>query len=77
MKTFRQFEKLNNREGSLITHEDILLSIKNNFLVEFEYQNKTLESIPNSIDNDGLITFLIDGDVIETEIKNVIEIKNL
>lgn len=76
LKLFEDF-KLNNKEGSLITIDDIIKCIKGGgviytTIVNDYPDNDPKESIrPVSVDNDGLITVDIDGYEYTVDIKNV------
>jgi hypothetical protein len=83
MKWLKKFEdfKLNNREGGLITIDDIIKCIQSNGVIYTDivkdYQkNEADESIkPVSIDDDGVITVEIDGSEYEVDLKDVKKIE--
>ena len=80
IKLFEDFKK-NNREGSLITSEDIINCIKNNGFIYTSTiiglpGNDPDEAIkPVSIDDDGLVTVEYDGGEYEVEIKRIDKIE--
>ena len=79
IKLFEDF-KNNNKEGSLITVNDIINCINNNGVLF----TKIIKNLPNdneielkplSVDDDGLITIEYGGNDYEVELKNVDKIQ--
>jgi hypothetical protein len=83
MKWIKLFEdfKANNKEGKLITEEDIIKCIKSGGVIystiikNYPDNNPDEPLKPVSIDEDGLITVEIDGNEYSIDIKNVEKIE--
>lgn len=79
MKWIKLFEdfKTNNKEGNLITEDDIIKCIKSGGVIystivkDYPDNNPDEPIKPVSIDEDGLITVDIDGNQYSVDIKNV------
>jgi hypothetical protein len=79
MKWIKLFEdfKTNNKEGTLLSEEDIIKCIKSGGVIyssiikDYPDNNPDEPLNPVSIDEDGLITVEIDGDEYSIDIKNV------
>lgn len=82
MKLKKFSEILNNKEGSIITIEDIIKAIKADKYIfvelvsDFKNHNPDEAVKPVSVDNNGLITVLSpqSTDFLYTDIKNVISV---
>jgi hypothetical protein len=79
MKWIKLFEdfKTNNKEGTLLSEEDIIKCIKSGGVIyssiikDYPDNNPDEPLNPVSIDEDGLITVEIDGNEYSIDIKNV------
>jgi hypothetical protein len=79
MKWIKLFEdfKTNNKEGNLITEDDIIKCIKSGGVIystivkDYPDNNPDEPIKPVSIDEDGLITVDIDGNQYSVDIKSV------
>jgi hypothetical protein len=76
LKVYEDF-KVNNKGSGLITKDDIIECIKSGGVIfsntVMNYPDNDPESaiVPLSIDEDGLISVDIDGDIYSVDIKNV------
>jgi len=80
IKLFEDFKK-NNKEGSLISEDDIIKCIKSGGVIyatiikNYPDNNPDDPINPVSIDEDGLITVEIEGNEYSVDIKNVEKIE--